>query len=587
MMRLGFESSFISTYKGVFDILDGPYKRRFFYILILILLTSVADLLGLAIFIPVLVAVTNENFVEPGTRWFEIKAMSGIESEKHFLLALFGGALGFFIFRAGFILLSQWFQSKFVYKLTEHIGKTTYRYYLSREFQVFKNYEASKIVRELTVSPQQFARLLVLPLLLLTTELLVMSFIIVAIALYNFTVFAMVAVTILPISYLFNRLLKKRMKAYGEIQNKLTPQFIASSMRGIGGFVDVILRGKQQNLLSHYSSLFDRQNQIYVRTSVINIAPSKIFELSTVAGMLLIITYAVIWSDQHELLLPLIALYAAAGYRMIPSLSRISPALLTLEQHSYLLDLYREPMKEAQRSDDELEDNELEFRSEILLEDINFSFADDNASVLENLDMRIAKGEILGLIGKSGSGKTTLANLIVGLLSPSSGRILIDSKELSKQNKRAWMGKISYVQQSPYIERGSLARNVAFLEDQIDDERLNKAIVGASLTDLIGSTSPHNFSIEESGKNLSGGQKQRIIIARALYNEAQVIILDEATAALDNQTEAEVNQTVNSLRGTGVTIIIIAHRYSTLKYTDRIIELEKGKVLREVTYDQI
>ena len=143
------------------------------------------------------------------------------------------------------------------------------------------------------------------------------------------------------------------------------------------------------------------------------------------------------------------------------------------------------------------------------------------------------------------------------------------------------------MQQSPYIERGSLARNVAFLEDQIDDERLNKAIVGASLTDLIGSTSPHNFSIEESGKNLSGGQKQRIIIARALYNEAQVIILDEATAALDNQTEAEVNQTVNSLRGTGVTIIIIAHRYSTLKYTDRIIELEKGKVLREVTYDQI
>lgn len=140
---------------------------------------------------------------------------------------------------------------------------------------------------------------------------------------------------------------------------------------------------------------------------------------------------------------------------------------------------------------------------------------------------------------------------------------------------KAWMSNISYVQQSPYLENGSLAKNIAFLEEIIDEEKLQNAISRASLSDFVGSQNPHKILIEENGKNLSGGQRQRVVIARALYHQAKLIILDEATSALDNETEASITETVQSLKGTGVTIIIIAHRLSTLEGVDRILEIDQ------------
>lgn len=581
MGRIGF----IRTYIQVFKLLDQEQRSRFLWILLLVLVTSCADLLGLAAFIPVVAAVADESMLEPGSALFKIKNVSGIQDDQTFLLFIFGSAFGFFVLRSAFILISQWFQSRFVFNLTEHIGKRTYSFYLNESYQSFKKRDSSKIVRELTVSPQQFARFLVMPLLMLTTEFLVIVMIIVGMAIYNTTVFFMVGITILPISYLFNRLLKRKVRAYGEIQNKLTPSLIESSMRGIGGYVDVLLRGKQSMLVDHYSGILHRQNQIATRTAVINIAPSKIFELATIAGMLMIIIYSVINASQQALL-PLITVYAMAGYRMIPSLSRISPALLTLEQYQYLFEIYSKPLQHSEVNS-EIGKEALLFNTKIELQKVSFEFADATTRTLHEIDLSIRQGEVLGLIGKSGSGKTTLANVITGFLLPTQGEILVDGVQISTRNLSSWMSQISYVQQTPYLERGSLSKNIAFLEKEVDQKRLHDAILGASLNALVGDHDPNNVMIEEGGKNLSGGQKQRVIIARALYHNSSLIVLDEATAALDVETEEEINETVNSLKQSGVTIIVIAHRYTTLKYSDRILMLDEGQVIKETTFAEV
>jgi len=577
--------AFIRTYIQVFKLLDQEYRKRFFYILLLVLVTSCADLLGLAAFIPVVAAVADESMLEPGSILYKIKELSGIVDDQSFLLYLFGSAFGFFVLRSAFILISQWYQSRFVFNLTEYIGKRTYSFYLNESYQSFKNRDSSKIVRDLTVSPQQFARFLVMPLLMLTTEFLVIIMIVVGMALYNTAVLIMVGATILPISYLFNRLLKKKVRAYGEIQNKLTPSLIESSIRGVGGFIDVLLRGKQSMLTQHYSSILHRQNQIATRISVINIAPSKIFELTTIAGMLMIIIYSVVNGNQHALL-PLITVYAMAGYRMIPSMSRISPALLTLEQYQYLFDIYSKPLQH-QEPNENVSSELVIFKRQISLKDVSFKFDDASSHTLEGVNLNIERGEVLGMIGKSGSGKTTLANVIAGFLMPTNGELLVDGVQISSKNLASWMSHISYVQQSPYLEKGSVSKNIAFLENEVDQERLLAAISGASLNDLLGERDPKDVLIEEGGKNLSGGQKQRVIIARALYHNSSLIVLDEATAALDVETENEINETVNALKEHGVTIMIIAHRYTTLKYSDRILILNDGRIVEETSYDKV
>src|SRR5690606_27190514 len=151
------------------------------------------------------------------------------------------------------------------------------------------------------------------------------------------------------------------------------------------------------------------------------------------------------------------------------------------------------------------------------------------------------------------------------------------------KNIRAWMRNISYVQQAPYIETGTLASNIAFLSNDVNNEKIKKCIEMASLSDFVSGRNPFEIEIKENGKNLSGGQKQRICVARALYSNSQLLIFDEATSALDNETEKEVTDAIKQLKGNGVTVIIIAHRYSTLQYCNRIINMENGQ-FKETNY---
>lgn len=564
---------FLSTYRKVFELLTPEFKKRFWVLQGVILVTSIVDLAGLAAFIPVLSAVADPEMLVGNGILAKLKTSSGIEESNYFLLTLFSAALGFFFLRALFIFFSHWVQNKFVFDLQEYIGTTTYGYYMNSPFEEFQKRDSAEVVRELTVNPTHFARFLVMPLLLLSTEMLVILMIIGGIALYNFEVFILLIVTIFPVAYLFNKMVKKRMNRYGEEQNVLTPKLYANSNRGMFGFVDVKLRNKEQVLLSDYNKVLNRLNRIGLVTSVLNIMPSKLFELATVGGLLVLFSYSTFWVQNPALILPLIALYAAAGYRVIPSLSKIVPSLMQLEQYAYLFQVFAKPLAIGKAINEQKQQEELKFDDKIELKDLAFQFMGENQPLFENINLTINKGEIIGLVGKSGSGKTTLVKVISGFLKAKEGKLLVDGHEINSLNMKTWMANISYVQQSPYLENGSLAKNIAFLEENIDEGKLKNSINKASLSNFVGSQNPHKILIEENGKNLSGGQRQRVVIARALYHEAKLIILDEATSALDNETEAAITETVHNLKGTGVTIIIIAHRLTTLKGVDRIIEV--------------
>ena len=223
------------------------------------------------------------------------------------------------------------------------------------------------------------------------------------------------------------------------------------------------------------------------------------------------------------------------------------------------------------------------FKRSISLTRISFQYTVDGPIVLHDVSLNIPAGARVGIIGKTGSGKSTLVDLVMGLLKPTSGMISIDGIALTQGNVRGWQAQIAHVPQSIYLADATITENIAFgvPKQQIDHERLRAAMHQAKLNELIGSL-PEGYEtiVGERGVRLSGGQRQRIGIARALYREARVLVFDEATSALDNETEAQVLEAIELL-GRDLTILIIAHRLSTLTLCDMVVKLDLGHVIAE------
>lgn len=566
--------------------LPREHKQQLISLFAVIVLTSIVDIFGLAAFIPVIAVVVNPDILNGDNIIAALQTFSGIEDDRRFTLSIFLAALFFFLVRSLFIIWSQHRQASFSFDLSENVARKTLNYLINLPFQEFATRDSNKMIRELNTNPQQFSRFLIMQLLLIISEVVVVVAIVVGIAFYNITVFALVIASLLPAALIFHRIVKKRIAAYGEKQNELIPRLQEMSYQAIFGYVDIKLRDKSNYILDHFGNNVKKLNHIGKRIAVLNILPAKLFEVLTVLGLFLIFCYGYFLSNRPEVILPILTVYLTASYRLIPSLGKVIPAMMNLDQYRHLFDIYRGPMEATVENSESLKD--VTFEKHIEIKNLDFSFQEDER-LLTGLNIEIKKGETLGLIGKSGSGKTTLVRLLLGFYKPTAGGIYIDGVELNENILKSWRSKIGYVQQSHFLIRGTLSENVAYGESEqsIDKERLEWSIRNACLDEFTLGRNPDHIPIDEYGKNLSGGQKQRVVIARALYHKVELLILDEATSALDIQTEQEINQTIKILKDLGLTLIIVAHRFTTLKHSDTILQLQDGKIFRDWTYAQL
>jgi ABC-type bacteriocin/lantibiotic exporter with double-glycine peptidase domain len=235
------------------------------------------------------------------------------------------------------------------------------------------------------------------------------------------------------------------------------------------------------------------------------------------------------------------------------------------------------------------EQKRLSFKDHISLKNVVYQYPNADKKSLDSISLAIKKGQSIGLIGRSGAGKTTLVDVILGLLVPQFGDIIVDNGISIYADLRSWQNMIGYVPQSIFLIDDTLTRNIAFgvPNELIDNERLLKAIQAAQLEELIKDL-PQGLEtkVGERGVLLSGGQRQRVGIARVLYHEREILVFDEATAALDNETEALVTDAIKSLSGIK-TMIIIAHRLSTIEHCDCIYMLSKGQIVKAGSYQEV
>jgi ABC-type multidrug transport system fused ATPase/permease subunit len=291
-----------------------------------------------------------------------------------------------------------------------------------------------------------------------------------------------------------------------------------------------------------------------------------------------------------ETIMPVISLYVMAGYRLMPALQQIYSGLTQIKfNHSAFEALVHDFSISNNEKVEQIKHATIPFKDKFEISNLSFSYENTDTKTLDELNLIVYPNTTVGIVGSTGAGKTTLIDLILGLLVPESGSVSLDGVEINKHNISGWQNNIGYVAQSIYLTDDTIEANIAFAKSR-DEININKAIKAAKMANLheFITTLPEQYKtfVGERGVRLSGGQRQRIGIARALYNNPDVLVLDEATSSLDGITEEIIIDAMTSLSHKK-TIIMIAHRLSTVKECDVIHLMANGKIVDSGTYEYL
>jgi ABC-type multidrug transport system fused ATPase/permease subunit len=391
---------------------------------------------------------------------------------------------------------------------------------------------------------------------------------------------------------------RRKLAVISREQYDASRQKYRSAIEALGGIKDMKVLGREITFLRRYVFYAERHAHNNVLAGVIGQLPRYALEIVAFGGILLVVLHFIGQGRQASQMIPLLALYAFAGYRLLPAMQQLFAALTNLRFSVASLDAVHADLKGSRADNDDAEDRlrdiaaapTMPFRQEIAFHDVWFKYDGASSAALHGISLEIAANSTIGLVGPTGCGKTTTVDVMLGLLAPSAGALVVDGVPVTGPRVAQWQRNIGYVPQSIYISDDTVARNIAFgvPDEEVDWVAVRRAAQVANLADFVETQLPdaYNTRIGERGVRLSGGQRQRIGIARALYRDPPVLILDEATSALDGITEEAVMDAVRGL-ARRKTIIIIAHRLTTVRDCDVIYQFDKGVICAKGTFNDL
>ena len=396
-------------------------------------------------------------------------------------------------------------------------------------------------------------------------------------------------------SLAFDRFARPRAKAAGAEGNAASVRGFRAAFAALGAIKELKLRGTQQHFVDNYRDAQLKGARASRIASFISTLPKYLLEILFIVAVGIVIALGSSGETQSGGAIGMLALFVAAGFRMLPAISSLLSSVSSIRVGSDSLRIVHAEVLASGISDIAIQVQPrpetvkpVRFNKEISLEEVVFRYQATKVDVLAGVSLKVPRGSSLALVGGSGAGKTTLVDVMVGLLRPTSGRILVDGTDIAA-NIPGWQRSVAYVAQEAFLLEASLAENVAFDQapELIDRDLVLEVLTAAQLLDVVVALPDGiDSQVGERGARLSGGQRQRIGIARALYRRCEVLVLDEATAALDNETEHRVNSTIAELHGQ-VTLIVIAHRLSTVRHIDQIVYLDRGRVAATGSFDEV
>ena len=583
----------MSIFKKILFLLSPIERKRLNFLFILILVMSIVDLIGVGSILPFVTVLSNPETVETNiylNKIYKTSFLFGVKSIKDFLIFL--GITVFFLLILSIILksITTYLQLRFVQMREFSIGKFLIESYIRQPYSWFLNHNSTDIGKNILSEVSQITSGGLKPLLDLISKG-VLSIALITLLILTDLKLAIIISSLIGGAYLlFFILIRRFIDRLGQDRVKFNQfRFIAVN-EAFGGIKDIKIGGLEKFFIKRFSKSAYNYAHTQAHRQAIGELPRFILEAIAFGGILLILLYMMTVTGNFNQSLPIISLYALAGYRLIPALQHVYTSFTQLRFVKPAIDKMYDEIRKLKLIENYQTDDDLEMKKKIVLKNINFTYPKSEKKILSDINLTIPAKSTVGFIGVTGSGKTTAIDIILGLLEPQKGSVEVDGKTITINNSRNWQKQIGYVPQNIYLNDDTIESNVALgiNPNKINIDLLEKACKIANIHDFITNDLPKKYktTIGERGIRLSGGQRQRIGIARALYNNPKVLIFDEATSALDNKTEQLVMDAVNNLNN-DITIILIAHRLNTVKKCDIIFKFEKGKLIKSGSYNEL
>ena len=579
--------------KKILYILTKKERKGAVYLLIMVLAMALIEMLGIASIMPFIALLTNPEIINTNSFInfaYQKVSIIGIKNEHEFLIAV-----GFFVFSLliisiSFKALTTYFQTRYI-KLCEYsLSKRLMERYLYQPYSWFLNRNSSYIGKTILSETSNVIGKGLSPMISLISNIIV-TFTLFIMLLYVDPILTMiVAITVsgfyvlvfILIRKLLNKVAKKNFKANEIKYRVLLEAFSASKEVKIGGLEQIFINRftKPARYMAYNSALVD----------IISQFPRFTLEAISFGGLLLVILFYMLATNDITGVLPIIAVYAFAGYRLMPAIQKIFVSLTSLRMAGPAIQSLHKDLKNLNYQIENNRQGRLKFENNLKLKNIFYTYPKSSRTILKNINLVIPAYSTIGVVGATGSGKTTTIDIILGLLEAQKGTLEVDGKIIDNRNRRAWQNSIGYVPQQIYLSDTTIYENIAFGKDvdKINKKDVEDAAKIANLHNFIINELPMKYqtTVGERGVRLSGGQRQRIGIARAVYHKPQLLIFDEATSALDNITEKEVMEAVHNTDHK-ITKILIAHRLSTVKKCDKIFLFDKGELKGEGSYQEL
>ena len=556
-------------------LISKKQRKSLIILFCFILIGMVLEVFGLGIILPVISLIVDPNFLESNIYLKHIYEITGkIENYKLINVFLLIVLIIYFI-KTTFLVFLTIKQNRFLSKLTAELSIKLFNNYLKQPYEFHLKRNSSELIKNIQVEISFFSIFSKSLLTVLTESFLLASIVITLIYIEPLGALT-IGLFLLISSIIFFQFTKRKLTFWGIKREKLDNKVSKIIVEGLGGIKDLVILGRQKYVLNAFTKSNNTKAVINSNQAIIAQLPRYYLELLSVLALVGLIFILLFQNKDSSTIMTILGIFVAAVFRMIPSINKIISSYQNLKFYNSSIEILYNEAKLFVKSEPH-SIKKINFNEKISIQNLSFKYKGTSKRVLKNINLTIYKGETIGIIGPSGSGKSTLIDLIIGLYKPSSGQITVDNISIMN-NTRDWKKKIGYVGQSIFLMNSSIRDNIAFglPENMIDDKAVKDSLIAAQLEDFVCSLPKgENTFVGERGVQLSGGQRQRIGIARALYYNAEVLVLDEATASLDSKTETDVMQSINFLKGRK-TIIIIAHRISTLKECDAIYELDEG-----------
>ncbi|MFA7385349.1 MAG: ABC transporter ATP-binding protein [Candidatus Paceibacterota bacterium] len=580
----------LSFLKKLKEVLYPASGTKLFILFALMILGAFLELLGIGVIMIFVSAVADISilfdikWLLPFLNFFNINNSRDVLVYGSVILAFT------FVFKNAYLVSLRYIKARFVYNRYRNISNRLFSFYMNAPYYFHLQRNSADSIRNISIEAENLSTRVIMPIFQIIIDGAVTLAIVLMLFIIEPFITVIVLFLLLLISFLFLKAVRKYIIWHGKRAFEKRREIIQIVSEGMGGIKDILISGRKGWFIEKFRSNINDLSKASAFQQTITQSTRPVMESIAVLGMIFIAFLLLYFGRPIPSLISTLVLFAFSAYRLLPAINNLINEYMRVRHFSFIIDpIYNDLISsKEQESRQNKKEERMVFKEEIRIENVSYTYPKSTQEALKNVSFAVKKGEAVGIIGPTGCGKTTIADIILGLLEPTKGKIEVDKKNI-RENIDGWQKNIGYVPQFIYLSDDTIYNNIAFGIDKekIDKSRLLKAAKVACLDDFVKKL-PKGLDtfIGERGIRLSGGQRQRIGIARAIYYNPEILVMDEATSSLDNITEKYVIEAIERLKE-GRTVIIIAHRLTTVKNCDILYMFKEGRIVGSGTYKDL